>query len=845
MIEQTIEGLSDEAIADRTLIFKTLNVVSSIIVIAGLYFIFIRFTEGLGAVSNHSDYFPWGVWIGFNLLCGVALSSGGFTATAAVYILGLKKYEHAVRPAILTGFLGYSMVLLALLIDVGMPIRLVYPFFVQHGTSSLLFEVSLCIALYYMVLFLEFSPAAMEVIGLQKVRKLIIRLTIFLTIVGVILSTLHQSSLGALFLIAQSKVHPLWYSKYLPYFFFISSIVAGISMVIIGCGLDLRFFHKKIDVNHLPSYEPLFLGFGKAGALVLAGYFIIKVIDVADIVHLSYLSTAYGKWFLIELLGFVLLPCLLYLIGVARKNVTLIKWTAGWTVFGIIINRLNVSIIAFHWELPMRHRYFPSLKEFGISIFLLAIGMTAYRIIVKFMPILYKYKDTIKKQEDVITSEPISKIILSLAIPAGIGFMFNTLYNIVDTYFAGLISAKALAALQLTFPVFLIIIAVAAGISGGATSIIGSLLGAGKREDAKKFIFQVFTVGLCVSIVLPIAGIYGAPYSLRFMGASGEYLHLSLDYMNPIFWGTILFVVSFIFNSILTALGDTKSFGLCLILGFFLNVLLDPWFIFGGYGMPAFGIEGIAYSTLLIQFLTCIFLSVKVYKTGMISNINLKSAIPESKFLKDLFQQGIPSCFNYLTLTFAIGSVNYFASLFGYKAVAAYGIGLRITQFIILPAIGLEIAVLSIVSQNYGARLFDRIYETLNNALKFSGIFIFCGAFCIIALADPIVSLFSNDESIIRICVTFLKIFSFAMFTDSALFITISLMIGIQQPSFGLSFCLIRRVFIVIALYFAINVYKLGLESIWWCILVYSWIVSIISYLYARHLLNEEVDKEI
>ncbi len=232
--------MSDEATTTGKSYFTPFNIIAGIIVIIGLIVTVLRFTQGLGAVTNLSDYNPWGIWIGFDLLVGVALAAGGFVTSSAVYIFGMKKYHSAVRPAILTGFLGYAMVVVALHYDVGQPWRLPYPFIVQRGTTSLLFEVAACVALYLTVLFLEFSPAALEWLGLKKLRNILIKLTLVLTIFGVVLSTLHQSSLGALFLIAPSKLHPLWYSPYIPVFFFVSAVIAGLSMVIFEATLSHR-----------------------------------------------------------------------------------------------------------------------------------------------------------------------------------------------------------------------------------------------------------------------------------------------------------------------------------------------------------------------------------------------------------------------------------------------------------------------------------------------------------------------------------------------------------------------------------------------------------------------------
>ena len=256
-----------------------------------------------------------------------------------------------------------------------------------------MFEVGACVALYLTVLFLEFSPVALEWLGAKRLRNLAVKLTLLLTILGVLLSTLHQSSLGALFLIAPSKLHPLWYSAYLPVFFFVSSVGAGLSMVIFEGGLSHRSFHDKMDEEYLEQSERVTLGFGKAASLVLGGYFAIKVFGLAAGNHWNLLFTGYGLWFLLELLGFVLLPCFLFAVGARDKNLKLIRATAVITVIGIMLNRLNVSLIAFNWHLPASERYFPSWMEIGVSVFVVTLGLVVFRFIVTRMPIFYRHPD--------------------------------------------------------------------------------------------------------------------------------------------------------------------------------------------------------------------------------------------------------------------------------------------------------------------------------------------------------------------------------------------------------------------------------------------------------------------
>ncbi len=369
------------------------NVVTSIIVLIGIYLTYLRFTGGLAAVTNLDDNYPWGIWISFDLLCGVALAAGGYTTAAACYVFGIKKYHSAVRPAVLTAFLGYALVVFALHYDVGQPWRLAYPIFVQQGTTSVLFEVGLCVFLYLTVLFLEWLPAPLEWLKMKRARNIMIKLTLVLTIFGVILSTMHQSSLGALYLLLPSKMHPLWYSTHLPIYFFVSSMFAGLSMVIFESTLSHRWLHHKMDKAHLEGSSHVTFGFAKAAAWIMAGYFFIKLFGVVLNDNWGYLNTFYGGIFMLEMLGFVALPALMYAHGVRSRNAKLIRWTAALTVLGIVFNRFNVSLVAYNYHLPSDEKYFPALAEIGVTIFVITLGLIVFKFISTRMPILYDHPD--------------------------------------------------------------------------------------------------------------------------------------------------------------------------------------------------------------------------------------------------------------------------------------------------------------------------------------------------------------------------------------------------------------------------------------------------------------------
>ncbi|PIP37654.1 MAG: hypothetical protein COX19_16085 [Desulfobacterales bacterium CG23_combo_of_CG06-09_8_20_14_all_51_8] len=383
----------NQAVPPGKTLLTPFNIISGIILLIGGIITILRFTQGIGAVTNLDDTNPWGIWIGFDLLCGVALAAGGYVTCAACYIFGLKKFRCAVRPAILTAFLGYALVVLALHYDVGRPWRLPFPIFVSQGTSSILFEVALCVFLYLTVLLLEFSPVVFEWLNWKGARYLIGKVSMVLVIFGIILSTLHQSSLGALFLIAPSKLHPLWHSGYIAVYFFISSIFAGMSMVIAEHMLVARFLHDKIDAEHNIESNTVALGFAKAAAFLMAGYVMIQIIGIAMDNDWKYLGTGWGLWYLTEIVGFVVLPAGFYAVGVRERNVKLIRWTSFWVVSGIVLNRLNVSLVAFNWQLPLDQRYFPSFMEIMTTVFIITLGVVIYKFIVVRMPVLHGHPD--------------------------------------------------------------------------------------------------------------------------------------------------------------------------------------------------------------------------------------------------------------------------------------------------------------------------------------------------------------------------------------------------------------------------------------------------------------------
>jgi len=360
------------------------SILCGIFTLAFLVIAFLRFTKGLGAVTNLSDRFPWGLWIGFDLLCGVGLAAGAFTVTACVHLFNLKKFEPIVRPTILTGFLGYIFVVIALMLDLGQPWR-IWHAIIYWNPHSVMFEVAWCVMLYTSVLALEFSPAVLERFGWHRLAHLIHRLITPLVIIGVMLSTLHQSSLGSLYLIVPSKLHPLWYSQLLPLFFFTSAIGAGLGMVILESYLSGRAFGRHLEMDLLvPLARPIVAVLGIYGLMRIQ--VIVRNGSFHDILNFTY----EGRMFLLEFTVGVLAPIILLAMKKVRENPSGLVLGAFLAVTGFVINRLNVSVTGM--ERAAGAHYVPSVMEITVSIALIGIAMAVFALASRFLPIFPESK---------------------------------------------------------------------------------------------------------------------------------------------------------------------------------------------------------------------------------------------------------------------------------------------------------------------------------------------------------------------------------------------------------------------------------------------------------------------
>lgn len=366
---------------------------------AGFYGTVVRFAQGLGRSTNLNDQFPWGLWIGFDVLCGVMLAAGGFTLTAAVHIFNIKRLRPIVRPTILTAFLGYVLVCVALMYDLGRPYRIWHPL-VMRNPHSVMFEVAYCVMLYTTVLSLEFSPIVLERFNLQKPLKIVRAALIPLVILGVILSTLHQSSLGTLYLIMPEKLHPLWYSPLLPVFFFISAIAVGLAMTIFESSLSAKYFGRQLE---LPILQEL----GRVLVVVLCVYGILRY---EDLLHRGVLKLVlrpgYEMYlFWLEISLSLIFPLLLLSQKKVRTTASGLYLAAVLVVLGFITNRLNVSITGL--ESAAGVHYVPKWTEVAVTGAIIAAGFALFGFAAKYLPIFPAEESHPVAQLEVIGATPV------------------------------------------------------------------------------------------------------------------------------------------------------------------------------------------------------------------------------------------------------------------------------------------------------------------------------------------------------------------------------------------------------------------------------------------------------
>ena len=438
-----------------------------------------------------------------------------------------------------------------------------------------------------------------------------------------------------------------------------------------------------------------------------------------------------------------------------------------------------------------------------------------------------------------LTKDPIWFLLRKVTIPASVGSLFQTFYNLVDTWFAGRISAEAIAAIAKSFPIYFIIIAIGVGLTAGTNTLIGNNIGANNKKKASLFVAQSIIFAIFLSILVTFFGLGVSDFLLSIMGSDQEGIILSRKYLDIIFYGTIIVLIQISLNGTLNAQGDTKSYRNVLIFSFFLNIFLNPLFIFGYGFIPAFGIAGLAIATVVSQFIGLLYLAHKVYCCELKQYLKFKCFIPKFNLLGELIYQTIPVMFSMLLIGVGIFNILYFIGQFGDLATAGYGAALRIEQVFLLPVIGLNTAVLSIGGQNFGARSYDRLRELYKKALTFGSAFMICAGVIIFFGAEFLVSLFTDNLEAIRHGVIYLKVAALIGPIYPVFFITTAIFQAVKKPLYSLYMSILRLTALpFLSLWYVINIRGGNYEDIFYTILVTNWLMGIAVLMFIGYFLN-------
>ncbi len=414
------------------------------------------------------------------------------------------------------------------------------------------------------------------------------------------------------------------------------------------------------------------------------------------------------------------------------------------------------------------------------------------------------------------------------------------MYNVVDSYYAGQISTQALAALGFSFPVFLLIIAASSGLSRGSSALIANAIGAGEQDKQLHYITQSISLGGLVSVFLTVVGLIVTRPLFDLLGASGETLVSAMAYMTPIFIGAIFFVFINLCNAILVASGDSKTFGIVLVLGFFLNLILDPWFLYGGFGLPAMGISGIAWATVVIQAAGSVFMISTVLRRGLLDLGSWRVLIPNFKTYYEIAQQALPASFNVMSIAIGFLTTTYFLQFYGEATVASFGVTTRIEQIVLMPTFGLNTAIMALVGQNNGAKRYARIRETMRKCISIGMVLNITSSILIYVYAEALMRIFTSDETVITIGVNCVRILALIQWCYLITSTHLAMLQAIKRPMYGFFESVTRKVILPLPLlWMFVLQLDFSVDSVWWTIAGTSVLMTVVTLAYAQTVMGK------
>ena len=440
-----------------------------------------------------------------------------------------------------------------------------------------------------------------------------------------------------------------------------------------------------------------------------------------------------------------------------------------------------------------------------------------------------------------ILTDDIKKLIRRLAIPASIGTLFQTLYNIVDTFYAGRISPEALSALSKSFPVYFILIATSIGVTVAGTSLIGNSIGEKNEKNSIYYFSQTIIFAVLISIIITLLGLSFSDNIFKLMGSTEYVTNLGLQYTNIIFYGSILFILVVAINSLLHAEGDTKTYRNVLIVSFLINVFLNPILIFGFMFIPALGIKGLGISTLIAQFTSLVIIILKVLKNDRIKKLTKEYFVPKFYYLKNIFFQSMPISISICGYSIAAAIIFTYVGISGEYATAGYGVGTRIEQVVLLPILGINTAIITIIAQNFGAQNFQRIKETYTGAIKYSLIIMVTCSIIVFVFSNYITSIFSSDQTVIEYGGKYLQISAFVLSAYPIFFLSNGFFMGLKKSEYAMISNLFRNVLNPILVFYFAKLYNASFEQFFWIWVIINWIFSICYFLFTYNFIRSKL----
>ena len=426
-----------------------------------------------------------------------------------------------------------------------------------------------------------------------------------------------------------------------------------------------------------------------------------------------------------------------------------------------------------------------------------------------------------------LLKDNIPKLVRKLAVPAMIGTLFQTLYNVVDTFFAGKISPEALSALSKSFPIYFIIIATSIGVTVAGTSLIGNSIGEKDNKKTLNYFSHIIYYGILISIFITFLGLYFSERVFFLMGSTEEVASLGLEYTNIIYSGSFLFILVVSLNSLLHAEGDTKTYRNVLVISFLLNIILNPILIFGFLFIPAFGVKGIGIATIISQLVSFLVILFKVLKNERVRKITSEYLAPKFLFFKNIFFQSMPISLSICGYALAAAIIFTYVGQSGEYAVAGYGVGTRIEQVVLLPILGINTAIISIIAQNYGANNLVRIKETYFTAIKYAFIIMITAGTLVFLSASVITSFFSSDPEVIEYGKRYLKISAFVLPAYPVFFLSNGFFMALKKSENAMISNFFRNVLNPIAVFYIAKYINASFETFFWLWVGINWFFSI------------------